>query len=174
MFFLADSELCHVYKGPKSKKLYGTFGLGWKYKGRTVSGQDGKQGRHNFPKTEGAKHWEWSDLSCFGDEISGKIGKILEKLGGRPPPSSPALTPLNLVTEGAARLYKVKIGGLIKNLTFWFNPYILLFLLRRASTLKGFFFRPPTWTSCSFAVPWATRRYNVLYKSSKQGAIWFR
>ena len=31
MFFLSDSELSYVYKGPKSKKVHGTFGLGWKY-----------------------------------------------------------------------------------------------------------------------------------------------
>ena len=39
-FFLTDSKLCHVYKGPKSKKVHGTFGLGWKYQGRTVGRRD--------------------------------------------------------------------------------------------------------------------------------------
>ena len=37
MFFLTVSELSHVYKGPKSKKVYETFGLGRKYQGRTMS-----------------------------------------------------------------------------------------------------------------------------------------
>ena len=39
MFFLTDSELSHVHQCPKSKKVQGTFGLGWKYKGRTVKDQ---------------------------------------------------------------------------------------------------------------------------------------
>ena len=34
--FLDWSELSHVYKDPKSKKVHGTFGVGWKYQGRTV------------------------------------------------------------------------------------------------------------------------------------------
>ena len=37
MFFLTDIELSHVYKDPKSKKIHGTFGLGWKYQGQTVN-----------------------------------------------------------------------------------------------------------------------------------------
>ena len=36
MFFLADSKLSHVYKDLKSKKVHGTFGLGWKYQEHTV------------------------------------------------------------------------------------------------------------------------------------------
>ena len=34
--FLTDYELSHVYWYPKSKKVHGTFGLGWKYNGLTV------------------------------------------------------------------------------------------------------------------------------------------
>ena len=29
-FFLTDSELFYVYENPNSKKVHGTFGLGWK------------------------------------------------------------------------------------------------------------------------------------------------
>ena len=36
MFFLTDSELFFPYENPKSKKVYGTFGLGWKYQGRIM------------------------------------------------------------------------------------------------------------------------------------------
>ena len=36
MFFFTDSELSHVYKGLKSKKVHGTFDLGLKYQGNTV------------------------------------------------------------------------------------------------------------------------------------------
>ena len=35
MLFLTDSELFYIYENTKSKKVHGTFGLGWKYKGRT-------------------------------------------------------------------------------------------------------------------------------------------
>ena len=37
MFFSTDSELSYVYKDPKSKKVHGTFGLGWKCQRHTVS-----------------------------------------------------------------------------------------------------------------------------------------
>ena len=33
MFFMTDSDLSHVYQCPKSKKVHGTFGIGWKYQG---------------------------------------------------------------------------------------------------------------------------------------------
>ena len=33
MLLLIDSELFHVYKGPRSNKVLGTFGLCWKYQG---------------------------------------------------------------------------------------------------------------------------------------------
>ena len=38
MFFLTDSDLSHVYKGSKTKKVNGTFGLGRKYQRRIVFG----------------------------------------------------------------------------------------------------------------------------------------
>ena len=37
IFFTNYSKLSHVYQCPKSEKVHGTFGLGWKYKGHTVS-----------------------------------------------------------------------------------------------------------------------------------------
>ena len=36
MFFLTNSELFYTYDNPKSKKVYGTFGLDWKKQGCTV------------------------------------------------------------------------------------------------------------------------------------------
>ena len=40
MFFLTDSELFYTYEKPKSKKVHGTFSLGWKYQERAVSWVD--------------------------------------------------------------------------------------------------------------------------------------
>ena len=36
MFFLTDSELLYIYENSKSKRVHGTFGLGWKYYGCSV------------------------------------------------------------------------------------------------------------------------------------------
>ena len=36
MLILTDSELFYIHENPKSKKVHGTLGLGWKYQGRTV------------------------------------------------------------------------------------------------------------------------------------------
>ena len=33
-----DSELFYIHENPKNKRDHGTFGLGWKYQERTVSG----------------------------------------------------------------------------------------------------------------------------------------
>ena len=38
MFFLPDYKLFYVHENRKSKKVHGTFGLGWKYQRRIVFG----------------------------------------------------------------------------------------------------------------------------------------
>ena len=71
--------------------------------------------------------------------------------------------PFNIIGQGAAKLWLVKVGGPKK------LPYEMPVYLKEIRLCQGrnFFFRPPSLTGHSFAAPWAMMIKSDLYESPK-------